>query len=175
MTDLGTFTEIDGRAAVRFVRTYQHSVERVWSAVSTPGGLRGWFPSQVEIDLRPGGDVTFRADPHTEDRRGRVLACEPPHYLALTWGDDELRFHLEAIEGGGCRFTLYDLLERSDAAARQAAGWDVCLGELDKHLAGQFTDGPHSPTAKAWYPLFDAYVAAGLPAGAPIPSRPTTS
>jgi uncharacterized protein YndB with AHSA1/START domain len=175
VTDMGTFTEIDGRAAVRFIRTYQHPVERVWAAVTTPDGLCHWFPSQVEIDLRPGGDVIFLGDPHTEDRRGRVLACEPPYYLALTWGDDELRFQLEAIGGGGCRFTLYDLLERRDAAARQAAGWDVCLGELDKHLAGQHTEGPHGPTAKAWSPLYDAYVAAGLPAGAPIPDRPTTS
>ena len=89
MTDMGTFTEIDGRAAVRFIRTYQHPVERVWAAVTTPDGLCHWFPSQVEIDLRPGGDVIFLGDPHTEDRRGRVLACEPPYYLALTWGDDE--------------------------------------------------------------------------------------
>ena len=149
MTDMGTFTEIDGRAAVRFIRTYQHPVERVWAAVTTPDGLCHWFPSQVEIDLRPGGDVIFLGDPHTEDRRGRVLACEPPYYLALTWGDDELRFQLEAIGGGGCRFTLYDLLERRDAAARQAAGWDVCLGELDKHLAGQHTEGPHGSSIRS--------------------------
>jgi uncharacterized protein YndB with AHSA1/START domain len=175
MTDLGTLTEVDGRTAVRFVRTYEHSLERVWAAVSTPDGLSHWFPSQVEIDLRPGGEVIFRGDPHTEDRRGRVLTCEPPYYLAFTWGDDELRFQLEGTETGGCRFTLYDVLERRDAAARQAAGWDVCLGELDKHLAGKLTDGPRSPTANAWSPLYDAYVAAGLPAGAPIPGRPAAS
>ncbi len=68
-----------------------------------------------------------------------------------------------------------DLLERRDAAARQAAGWDVCLGELDKHLAGQLTNGPHSTMAKAWQPLYEAYVAAGLPAGAPVPGLPATS
>jgi hypothetical protein len=93
----------------------------------------------------------------------------------MTWGDDELRFQLESLEDGGCRFTLFDLLDRRDAAARNAAGWDVCLGELDKHVAGKMTDGPHSLTAKLWRPCYDAYVTAGLPTGAYIPSGPDAS
>jgi hypothetical protein len=133
------------------------------------------FPATVEIDLRPRGLVTYRGDPYTEDRPGRVLGCDPPNYLAITWGDDELRFQLEPLDGGGCRFTLFDLLDGRDAAARNAAGWDVCLDELDKHLAGETTDGPHSSTAKPWRPCYDAYVTAGLPTGAYIPTGPGTS
>ncbi len=170
MTDLGTYVELDGRPAVRFVRTYPHPVEQVWAAVATPDGLARWFPASVEIELRAGGVVTFRGDPYAPDQAGRVLACDPPNYLAMTWGSEELRFQLESLEDGGCRFTLIDLLDARDAAARNAAGWDVCLGELDKHLAGEPAEGPHSPTAKPWRPCYDSYVAAGLPAGADIPS-----
>ena len=175
MTDLGTYVELDGRPAVRFVRSYPHPIERVWQAVTTPEGLARWFPSKVELELRAGGVVTYSGDPHIEDMTGRVLACDPPHYLALTWGGEELRFKLEPLADGGCRFTLFDLLDARDAAARNAAGWDVCLSELDNHLAGKPTDGLHSPTAVPWRPRYDAYVAAGLPSGAYIPSGPETA
>jgi uncharacterized protein YndB with AHSA1/START domain len=47
MTDLGTYVELDGRPAVRFVRTYPQPIERVWQAITTPEGLARWFPSKV--------------------------------------------------------------------------------------------------------------------------------
>ncbi len=50
--DPGTYVELDGRPAVRFVRTYPHPAERVWLAVSTPEGLAHWFPAQVALELR---------------------------------------------------------------------------------------------------------------------------
>jgi uncharacterized protein YndB with AHSA1/START domain len=174
MTDSGTYVEIDGQPAVRFVRTYSHPIERVWAAVTTPEGLGRWFPSQVEIDLQPGGVVVFGDDPHREGHPGRVLACDPPRYLAFTWGDNELRFQLESIEGGGCRFTLIDRLDGRDTAARQAAGWHVCLAELDKHLAGDPNIGLDHANLDGWFPLYDAYVGEGLPSGAPIPNRAGT-
>jgi hypothetical protein len=31
--------------------------------------------------------------------------------------------------------------------------------------------GPHSSSSKPWFPVYDSYVAAGLPSGAPIPDR----
>lgn len=169
--DSGTYQEIDGRPAVRFIRTYPHPVDRVWAAVTTPDELRRWFPSEVEIDLRAGGMVSFTGDPHAEDRKGAVLACDPPRRLAFTWGGNELRFELEPAgpDAGHCRFTLIDVLDERDAAARQAAGWHVCLAELDKLMTGQLPDGPHSATAEPWRPRYDAYVAAGLPSGADIP------
>jgi hypothetical protein len=61
------------------------------------------------------------------------------------------------------------VLDQRDAAARQAAGWHVCLAELDKLIADRQPDGPHSDTAQPWQPHYDAYVAAGLPSGAKIP------
>ncbi len=171
--DYGTYFELDGRPAVRFVRTYEHPIERVWTAVTTPKGLDHWFPSKVEIDLRVGGVVTFSGDPHTDDHGGQVLVCEPPRHLAFTWGDDEVRFDLEPLDDGGCRFTLTNALDSRDAAARNAAGWDVCLGELDKHLGGEGADGPHTESPMVWQSRYDAYVAAGVPSGAEIPDVPT--
>lgn len=169
--DAGTYLEADGRPAVRFVRTYPHPVERVWAAVTEPDELSRWFPARAEIDLYAGGSVTFTGDPYTEDRKGTVLACDPPRRLAFTWGGDELRFELEPAGPGAdhCRLTLINLLEQRNTAARNAAGWDVCLAELDKLMAGQRPDGPHGQTARPWRPCYDGYVAAGLPSGAEIP------
>jgi uncharacterized protein YndB with AHSA1/START domain len=171
VTDLGTSIDVDGRPAVRFMRTFAHPIDRVWSAVTAPEELVRWFPAHVDIELRVAGDITFSGDPHVEDRPGTVLVCDPPHHLGFTWGDDELYFDLEDVGDGYCRFTLTNVLSTADAAARNAAGWSVCLGELDKHMAGEHAGGPHSESARPWRPLYDAYRAAGMASGADIPEQ----
>lgn len=167
--DLGSYLEHDGRPAIRFQRIYPHPIERVWSAVTEPEDLTHWFPSAVHLERRTGGEVIFTGDPYTEDQTGTVLAFEPPHYLAFTWGNDELHLHLEPL-GEGCQLTLIDVLTQRDEAARNGAGWHVCLDELAKRLAGVPSGGPHGATTTPWKPTYDAYVAAGLPSGAPIPA-----
>ncbi|EST37515.1 hypothetical protein N566_12625 [Streptomycetaceae bacterium MP113-05] len=165
----GVFTEHDGRPAVRFQRRYPHAVERVWAAVSEPAGLAHWFPSTVRIEPRAGGAIEFADDPNTEPATGEVLRYEPPHALSFTWGGAELHFELAPDGKDGCTLTLTNVLEARDTAARNAAGWTVCLAELDKSLAGAATWGPHGEHAEPWEPLYDAYVTDGMPHGAPIP------
>jgi uncharacterized protein YndB with AHSA1/START domain len=169
MTDRGTYVEHEGRPAVRFVRRYPHSPERVWAAVSEPVGLEHWFPSRVELQARVGGRITFRDDPNLPAQTsGTVLVYDPPKRLAFTWGGDELHLSVEP-DGDGAVLTLLNVLAARDTAARNAAGWAVCLAELDKYLREGAADGPHSPTAEPWQEHYAAYVAAGVPSGAPIP------
>ncbi|RLL67895.1 SRPBCC family protein [Streptomyces sp. Z26] len=178
--DDGSYLEHDGRPAVRFRRHYPgHPVARVWAAVSEPDGLRHWFPSTVRIEPRRGGRIEFADDPHAEPDTGEVLRYEPPHVLAFTWGGDEL--HLEVAPGtpddpdaDGCTLTLVNVLEARDTAARNAAGWHVCLGELARHLDGHATGGPHAPDAQPWRPVYERYVAAGVPHGAAVPGADAT-
>jgi uncharacterized protein YndB with AHSA1/START domain len=169
MTDRGTYVEHDGRPAVRFVRRYPHPAERVWAAVSEPAGLRHWFPSSVELEQRAGGRIAFRDDPNLPASSGTVLAYDPPRRLAFTWGGDELHLTVEPDGAAACTLTLLNVLEARDTAARNAAGWAVCLAELEKHLRGDTADGPHSDAAEPWQEHYAAYVAAGVPSGAPIP------
>jgi uncharacterized protein YndB with AHSA1/START domain len=171
MAEHGAFADFDGRPAVRFERTYRHPPERVWSALTEPAELARWFPSAVSLEPRVGGTIRFSDDPNVDDTSGSVLAFDPPHLLAYTWGRDELHFRLESTGAGGCTLTFVNVLDARDSAARNAAGWTVCLAELDKHLSGVVTDGPHSATAEPWEPVYDHYVAAGMPSGAPIPGR----
>ena len=169
--DLGSYVEQEGRPAVRFVRTYPHSIERVWGAITEPGELRQWFPFHTVIEPLVGGVVTFSGNPHMPEFTGCVLVYEPPRRLAFSWGDSELRFELEALEGGRCRLTLIDVLEAADMAARNGAGWNMCLRELDKLLAGSETSGLHSTASRSWQEYYDSYVAAGIPHGAAIPGH----
>jgi uncharacterized protein YndB with AHSA1/START domain len=168
--DLGSFIEFDGRPAVRFERTYDYAVERVWAAITEPGELAHWFPSSVELEPRAGGRISFSADPHASRQTGVVLAFDPPRKLAYTWGGDELHFQLEPLSAGRCQLVLINVLADRSTAARNAAGWDVCLDELAKLLAGRTGGGPHAESATPWQPRYDAYVAAGMPSGADIPT-----
>ncbi|MGP3971372.1 SRPBCC family protein [Streptomyces sp. 6N223] len=170
MTDKGSYIEFDGRPALRFERTYAHPVERVWAAVSEPDELAHWFPQRVEIEPRKGGSITF-FDDTVLDFTGTVLRYDPPRGLSFSWGGDEMHFDLTPREDGGCTLTMINVLEARDTAARTAAGWTVCLGELNKRLAGEPLAGPDGEGAAPWEPIYEWYVAAGMPSGAPIPGR----
>ena len=47
------FLTLDERPTVRVERRYPHPIGKVWRAVTTPD-LGQWFPSEVDLDLRPG-------------------------------------------------------------------------------------------------------------------------
>jgi uncharacterized protein YndB with AHSA1/START domain len=160
----GTYLTLDdGRPAVRFSRTYDHPVDRVWQFVTDADELAHWFPSRAEIELRPGGTVTFSGDPHMEDSTGRVIAVDEPRHVSFEWGGDELRFDLEPLDEKRTRFTLTNVLSAADTAARNGAGWDVCLARLDARARDEHPAGPD------WKELYQAYVDAGIPSGAAVP------
>ena len=80
----GTYLTLnDGRPAVRFSRTYDHPVERVWQFVTDADELAHWFPSRAEIAPRPGGEITFSGDPNMAASKGRVLAVDAPRHLSF--------------------------------------------------------------------------------------------
>lgn len=170
--DMGTFVTYKGHPAVRFTRRYDHPVERLWAAITDPDELPHWFPSKAVMEPRVGGSIEFSGDPNMPLSTGTILEYEPPTRLAYTWGGTELHFQLEPanLGEGGCVLTLINVLEAADEAARNAAGWSVCLNELDKLLARDAAAGPHANTAKLWRDCYDSHIAAGLPAGARIPS-----
>jgi uncharacterized protein YndB with AHSA1/START domain len=163
-TDAGTYLEIDGRPAVRFERVYAHPLKRVWRAVTDPAELRHWFPSpDVSYEPRAGGEITLAGDPYAETpSRGTVLAWEPPHRFGFDWGEDELFFTLSETEGG-CRLELVNYLSTTGAAARNAAGWEVCLDELRKAIDDTPGDGAHGDETLDFRPVLDRYKAQGLP------------
>jgi uncharacterized protein YndB with AHSA1/START domain len=139
------------RASVRLERHLADPPQVVWGALTERAQLASWFPCDVEIvggDWKVGAAILFRFPPEVIDMtlHGQVLAVEEPRLLIFTWGEETLRFDLSA-EGTGTLLVLTDELPPG-IAARNAAGWDQCLGRLDRHKAGGEPD---------WKASFDSY------------------
>jgi uncharacterized protein YndB with AHSA1/START domain len=170
MSAHGRYETVAGRPAVRFVRRLDHPVDAVWRAVSDPEELEHWFPSTVEGELAPGGRLRFtHRDGAAPPAEGIVHVYDPPHRLAFDWGDERLEIEL-APDGDGCRLTFTHVLSTREQAARDAAGWHVCLDRLAQRLGGGAPGPPGSQPTSEWRGHYEAYAARGLPTGAPVPS-----
>ena len=165
----GTYETIDGKPAVRFERRYPHPVNRVWRAVTEPEQLAHWFPNTVEVDLCEGGHMHFTfPGGEMEPIEGAVTTLDPPRRFSFTWGEEHLHIELEP-DGDGCRMRFTHVLSTREQAARDAAGWHVCLDRLEQLLAGAAGEAPGSEPTDEWGEHYEAYQRRGLPAGAPVP------
>ena len=157
-TGWATLDTIGGKTVLRFERRLAHPPEKVFRAISDPAELKHWFPAAVDWELRPRAAIRFSFGEHDFDApAGEVVEVEPPKLLVYTWGEDMLRWEI-VPEGDGCRlFVSHTLAEEGisgglPGAARNAAGWDVCLAALEARL-----DGAPAPETD-WFPLFEGYV-----------------
>ncbi len=139
---------------VTLVRELADPPETVWLALTEPDRLQAWFPCGIVTDAwEVGAALTFPfEDGVGMTLTGVVLEVDHPRLLAYTWGDETLRFELSPLPSGGTRLVLSDELPAS-FAARNAAGWEVCLDRLLGLV----------PADDAWSPLFDGYSAAFEP------------
>lgn len=124
-----TLTASDGRSVLRMERRLGHPPARVWPALTEPAQLARWFPSAVEIDLRPGGALTF-TDEGAPSASGVITDLDPPRLVAFTWDSDHLRFEL-LPDGDGSVLLLTHTFDDRAGAASFAAGWDACIAALD--------------------------------------------
>jgi uncharacterized protein YndB with AHSA1/START domain len=166
----GHLVTVDEQPALLFERLLAHPVDEVWRAVTEPSELAHWFPATVTVDLRPGGSLTFILPGETEPSEGEVTELDPPHVFAFSWGAERLRFELEPVVGEGCMLRFTHVLSELDRAARDAAGWHVCLDRLATQLAGVPTEAPGTGPTEEWQEQYEDYQERGLPAGAPVPS-----
>ncbi|MBT2390012.1 SRPBCC domain-containing protein [Streptomyces sp. ISL-1] len=75
-----TLTTADGRTALRMERRLAHPPRRVWDAITQPAHLARWFPSEVTVDLRPGGAIGFLFPGDSEPgMTGTVTDADEPH------------------------------------------------------------------------------------------------
>ena len=169
MTVDGAYQDIDGKPALVFERELRHPVEAVWRAVTEPDQLKQWFPAEVTVDVREGGAMTFTfPDGDASESKGEVTYLDPPNCFQFKWGEETLRFDIEPAENGS-RLRFIHFIDDRGAAARDAAGWHVCLDLLERSLTGDATQGPTSEPTDEWRDLYEKYVGAGLPSGAPVP------
>jgi uncharacterized protein YndB with AHSA1/START domain len=151
--------DLEGRSALCFERTIGYPPERVWQALTEHDELFNWHPTPFELEPLAGGAIRFRRAPGgPEMPDGQVLAYDPPNLLAHTWGEDELRWELRAHDDS-CVLRLTHLFDDRFKAARDGAGWHLCLGALASSLEGRANPqrgvGPRLPTD--WEELNDEY------------------
>jgi uncharacterized protein YndB with AHSA1/START domain len=135
------------RPTVRVEREYPHPIEKVWRAVTAPEHLVQWFPSPVEVDLRPGGAMRFPAFEGGPAASGTVEVVEPPRRLTFTWGSDRLTFELTA-HGDRTTFVLTHTFDDRYGAPSFATGWERCLAGLQHVLAGEALPPPDRGIAR---------------------------
>jgi uncharacterized protein YndB with AHSA1/START domain len=152
----GTLDQLpDGRFQLRFTRTLPHPVERVWRAITEPEHLAHWFPTTIEGERAAGAALRFsfpggEAPPF----EGELLAYEPLSLMELRWGTDIVRLELRPT-ATGTQLTLLDTLDERGKAARDGAGWHVCLDNLEADLRGEPDPGEH---ASGWSEVHPRYV-----------------
>jgi uncharacterized protein YndB with AHSA1/START domain len=162
------YEEDGGRATVTFSRSLAHAPAAVWPALTEPARLAHWFPATVTADWRPGGAMRFAfPDGQAPESVGEVTELEPDARLTFTWGKEILRLELEPdAHDERTRLHFTQLLADPTNAARDAAGWHVCLDRLATHLDGGHTSAPGTERTAEWQALHDAYAARGFPAAA---------
>lgn len=151
----------DGRSVLRMERSYDHPVERVWRALTDADEQAGWHPTPARVEPFVGGGVSYTGQPGTEDSGlpdGEVTDYDPPRLLGYTWGEDHLLFELQP-QDHGCRLVLTHTFGDRYKAARDAAGWHLCLEWLLSVLDGsRQTPQPDADGFPAgWRELNEAY------------------
>jgi uncharacterized protein YndB with AHSA1/START domain len=166
MTAGGTLQVRDGRRVLRFERRLDHSVERVWAALTEPAEIVGWL-AEAGVELVEGGGVTLRWL-NTDDEgnqavmRATITALEPPRLLELE-GEPHGRLRWELRPGGGG--SLLTLTVTVDAPAEQVtmalAGWHIHLDHLGDALDGRPVDWTtwSADHRDRWGRLHDRYAA----------------
>lgn len=80
---LGSLHAVEGQGVVRIETRYDAGAEAVWSAVTDPVRLAGWY-GEVSGDLREGGELQLYVPTDQWRGTGRVKVCEPERRVLLT-------------------------------------------------------------------------------------------
>jgi uncharacterized protein YndB with AHSA1/START domain len=165
----GVLERGDDEVTLRFVRWLPHPPGKVWRALTEPEHLAAWFPTTIEGEMTAGSKLRFSfSEMQAPPFDGTMLAFDPPALMELIWGDERLRFEL-APDGGGTLLTFTASFGELGKAARDGAGWHVCLDLLGHELAdakAPWTQGDR------WQAVNTEYVARFGPEAATIGPPP---
>jgi uncharacterized protein YndB with AHSA1/START domain len=117
------------------VRELRHAPEKVWRALTDPAHLHEWAPFDADGSLGVAGTtVMLTTVGAPQVSATKVTRAEAPRVLEYNWGDYDIRWELEASDGG-TRLTLWHNIDRR-FISMGAAGWHICLDVLDHLLSG---------------------------------------
>jgi uncharacterized protein YndB with AHSA1/START domain len=161
---LGSLRSADGIAVVRVEDRYGTGIDDLWSALTDPSRLAGWY-GQIEGDLRPGGQFHAHVGSFGWDGTGHVDACEPPRRLLVTTSgaDEPYEEIIEATLTADGEQTILVIETRGmplDLIAAYGVGYQIHAENLAAYLAG----GERGDNEARWADLTPAYqdLAAGI-------------
>jgi uncharacterized protein YndB with AHSA1/START domain len=132
----GELEQKENRWRLRFDVQLAHPPEKVWRAITEADHLAAWFPQRIVGEWVVGAPLRFESrGGEFPPFDGEVLAFHPESALEFRWGTDTIRLEI-APNGAGCVLTLLDTIDDLGKAARDGAGWHVCLEALEHDLAG---------------------------------------
>ncbi|WP_027801463.1 SRPBCC family protein [Paraburkholderia dilworthii] len=132
----GAEVQKDGdRWTLVLVRELRHSPDKVWQALTDPASLREWAPFDADHSLASVGPVKLSTvgTPAPQVSETQVTRADAPNLLEYRWGENDLRWQLEAL-ADGTRLTLWHNIDRN-FISMGAAGWHICFDVLDRFLA----------------------------------------
>jgi uncharacterized protein YndB with AHSA1/START domain len=145
--EIGDHAVADGAGrSLLLRRTYDASIEDVWSACTDPERISRWL-APIEGDLRLGGTFQLKGN-----AGGEILRCEEPHLIKVTWGLGEgMVTEVEVrLAGGADGGTVLELVHAAPAEILDemvrtygpggtiglGCGWDLALLGLGLFLRG---------------------------------------
>ncbi|MDN3295590.1 SRPBCC domain-containing protein [Streptomyces ficellus] len=147
---------------VRFAVPLPHPPERVWLAISTPGGLRGWLAETEVLEPHLGGTVILRRLTTGTVGTGTITAWDVERIVEYTLEPDgRIRLHLEPGNGGPettvLRF-LHEFRGTDEVRLDRLADWHDHFTYLFEALDGKPADWP-AWSRERWQELRDKYEA----------------
>lgn len=162
-------TDDAGHSTITYTRNFEHSVEKVWRAITMEEHRAAWFP-ELSLSAVEGGEaiVNFSGSecPPPADNPGDVYYCkvtrfEPPTVLEYIGPNEHHRFELTPVDQG-CRLTFLAILPDAsvfDDEAKTiqtrygvACGWHYKLDQLEWSMDGvPFEDEGYAGPIKTEY------------------------
>ena len=137
---LGSLRSADGKGIVRIEDRFDTNIDDLWSALTDPRRLARWI-GEVEGDLRPGGEYSFRFFASGAEGTGRVEACEPPRRLLVTMALGQPRENVIeatlAADGDETILVWEQCGVPVDQLAGYGAGTQIHVEDLAAYLAGR--------------------------------------
>jgi len=167
---LGVYgTDAAGNTTITYTRTLNHSVEKVWQAITVEEHRAAWFP-ELSLDTATGGDAVVNFSgapcPPPEDNPSDVYYCkvtryEPRKILEYIGPHEHHRFELAPI-GSACQLTFLATLpdtstfddknQTIQSRYSVACGWHYKLDEMEWSLDGvPFEDEGYAGPIKTEY------------------------
>ena len=135
---------------IRHLISIEAPPAKVYAALATQAGLRGWWTADSVADDKAGGKAEFGFENRAALFRMTIDLLDPPRRVVWTcrgdnpeWNGTTLTWSIEPEDGGSrLRFTQSGWREMTDMVAVCNSTWGELMYRLKDHVEGR-NPGPH--------------------------------